>query len=63
MINVTGGRKGKTNPNYLDPFLEFVYFEMKLNLFYKICLIGLFVIVLVQVKMLIKLHKYNKFII
>lgn len=34
MINVTGGRKGKKNPNYLDPFLEFVYFEMELNLFY-----------------------------
>lgn len=56
MINVTGGRKGKTNPNYLDPFLEFVYFEMEINFFYLICLIGLFVIVLVQVKMLIKLH-------
>lgn len=56
MINVTGGRKGKNNPNYLDPFLEFVYFEMEFNLFYYIRLIGLFVIVLVQVKMLIKLH-------
>lgn len=34
MINVIGGRKGKKNLIYLDFFLEFVYFEMELNLFY-----------------------------